>query len=235
MREKILVVVQFIVWLLPASKVKNAWLRALGHPVDSDATARTNVVWRVRLVALERGSRLGRWNIVKNVGALCLGEDASIGRLNVLSAHPVFTRLLSDGGTLVLAHHAKITSRHQIDCSGGVTIGAFASVAGHQTRIMSHSVDLTRNAQAAHPVRIGERSFVGTRALILGGAWLPDRSVLAAGSVLVKSKGTPEPGLWGGVPASHRGAVSGRWFDRSATSTRDVWIPGTDTIIRDAL
>ncbi|MCR2823964.1 acyltransferase [Microbacterium sp. zg.Y909] len=222
-----------IIWVLPASGAKNALLRALGHAVDARATARSNLVWRVGRFTVAPDARVGRWNVFKNLREVRLGESAAIGRWNLFSAHPVFVRLLPDGASLRLDSHAKITSRHQLDCSGSVTLGAFASLAGHQSRVMSHSVDLAHDAQAAFPVRIGERSFVGTRVLILGGAVLPARSVLGAGSVLVRSRAAdPEPGLWAGVPARHRGPVSGAWFDRERTSTGDVWLADTDTIVK---
>ena len=233
MRDRVRSVALLVVWMLPASTAKNALLRALGHAVHARATARSNLVWRVDGFAMAPDARIGRWNVFKNISAVHIGESAAIGRWNLVSAHPVFVRLLPGGASLRLDAHAKITSRHQLDCSGSVTLGAFASLAGHQSRVMSHSVDLRHDAQAALPVRIGERSFVGTRALILGGAVLPPRSVLGAGSVLVRSReDDPESGLWAGVPARHRGPVSGAWFDRDRTSTSDVWLTESDTIVK---
>lgn len=232
MPEKVRDLLLLALWLLPASQVKNALLRRAGHRVHPTAVARSSVVWRVRSVELGPRAAFGSANVVKNMSRIRLGEDAMIGRWNLVSSHPLFVRHLPDGGSLILGDHAKITSRHQLDCSGSVTLGPFASIAGHQSRVMSHSVDLTRNAQAAFPVTIGERAFVGTRVLILGGAVLPPRSVLGAGSVLTRARPDPEPGLWAGVPARHRGPVSGAWFDREETSTHDLWIAETDTIVR---
>jgi len=232
MPEKVRDLLLLALWLLPASQVKNALLRRAGHRVHPTAVARSSIVWRVRSFELGPQASFGSANVVKNMSRISLGEDAMIGRWNLMSSHPLFVRHLPDGGSLVLGDHAKITSRHQLDCSGSVRLGAFASIAGHQSRVMSHSVDLTRNAQAAFPVVIGERAFVGTRVLILGGAVLPPRSVLGAGSVLTRSRPDPEAGLWAGVPARHRGPVSGAWFDRAETSTHDLWIPETDTIVR---
>jgi acetyltransferase-like isoleucine patch superfamily enzyme len=164
-----------------------------------------------------------------------LADHAAIGRPNVISAHPVYQRLYPDGAALTLGSHAKITSRHQLDCSGTVTIGDYASVAGHQTKILTHSVDVRRDAQVAHPVAIGAYSLVGARALLLGGAVLPDHSVLGAGSVLTRSRTAPEPGLWAGVPATLRGSVEGKWFSRSATGTSRLYIPSTGETVEGAI
>ncbi|MEH3090306.1 MAG: GDSL-type esterase/lipase family protein, partial [Microbacterium arborescens] len=196
--------------LLPAGRVKNALLRRAGHRIHPTAQARSSIVWRVGSFEMAAGASFGSANVVKNMREIRLGQSAMIGRWNLVSSHPLFVRHLPHGGSLVLGPHAKVTSRHQLDCSGSVSLGAFASLAGHQSRVMSHSVDLARNAQAAFPVVIGERSFVGTRVLILGGATLPDRSVLGAGSVLTRSRPDPEPGLWAGGagPPARRGRGS---------------------------
>ncbi|KAA9084084.1 acyltransferase [Microbacterium radiodurans] len=231
MSDKVRDVVRLVLWLLPAGAAKNALLRRAGHRVHPTARARPSIVWRVGSFELAPHSSFGFANVVKNMREIRLGRDAMIGRWNLISSHESFVRHLPTGGALVLGDHAKITSRHQLDCSGSVSLGPFASVAGHQSRVMSHSVDLARNAQTALPVVIGERSFVSTRVLVLGGAVLPARSVLGAGSVLIRARGVPEPGLWAGVPAKLRGPVSGAWFEREETSTHDLWIPATDTIV----
>ncbi|RKE59408.1 hypothetical protein [Microbacterium sp. AG238] len=231
MPDKVRDLLRLALWLLPASRLKNALLRRAGHRIHTTARARASIVWRVASFELDPGATFGSANVVKNMREIRLGRDAMLGRWNLISSHPLFLRHLPEGGRLVLGDHAKITSRHQLDCSGSLTLGAFASLAGHQSRVMSHSVDLQRNAQAAFPVVIGERSFVGTRVLILGGAVLPPRSVLGAGSVLTRARGVPDAGLWAGVPATLRGTVSGAWFDRRETSTHDLWIPATDEIV----
>ncbi|MBC7632277.1 DapH/DapD/GlmU-related protein [Aeromicrobium sp.] len=224
-------IAQLLAWLLPASSAKNTLLRAVGHNVHQTARARVNVVWKVEAFAMNPNSRIGLGNIVKNMRSVSLGEGSSIGRLNVVSSHPVFVRNYPSGATLTLDAKSKVTSRHQLDCSGSVHVGELSSIAGHQTRVMTHSIDIERDAQAAHPVHIGDRSFVGTRCLILGGAALPSRSILAAGSVLPRRSGDSPSGLWAGVPAQYKAPVSGAWFERKSMSTSRLWIPETDTVI----
>ena len=225
---------RFAAWLLPASPRKNALLRRLGHDVAPTATARSSVVWRVERITLASGSRIGRWNLIKNMREISIAEKASIGRLNVVSSHPVYARLYPDGASLRVADHGKITSRHHLDCSGGVTVGSFASVAGSGTTLLTHSVDLRRDAQVARPISVGAYSFVGARCMVLGGAVLPDRSVLGAGSVLTRSREERTAGLWAGVPAAHRGSVAGKWFERAETHTRRVYVPATGEKVEDA-
>lgn len=216
-----------VVWLLPAGTVKNRLLRMLGHDVHATAVVRPNLVWRVRAFEVGPRARVDRGNIFKNLNLVHVGTEASVGRWNSFSTHPSFARLLPSGAQLSLAPRSYITSRHQVDCSGSLHLGELAALAGHQTKVMTHSIDLARNAQTARAVTIGARTFVGARCLLLGGASLPDRSVLAAGSVLTPRANSGESGLWAGVPAVYKRPVDGAWFDRSERGTSDVYIPET--------
>ncbi|MET4705315.1 DapH/DapD/GlmU-related protein [Frigoribacterium sp. UYMn621] len=223
------------VWILPAGHTKNHLLRRLGHFIHPSAIARSNIVLKVSRITMGPGSRIGKWNVIKDLRLVSIGASASIGRLNVISSHPVYKRLYPDGASLSVKSNAFITSRHQLDCSGSITLGSFSTIAGHETKILSHSIDVREDVQVAHPIIIGDRSFVGARCLILGGAFLPERSVLAAGSVLARSKSAGEPGLYAGVPARFRGPVEGKWFGRTATGTSRVFIPATGKTVEDAL
>lgn len=215
-------VARAVVWLAPPSRAKNTLLRALGHDVHPTAAAGSCVVWRVHELVLGPGARLGRHNLLRNLRSVRLEEGASVGRMNILTAHPAFSGN-PGSGTLRVAPHGKITSRHSVDCSAAVTVGAYASVAGRSSTLMTHSVDLSLDAQRARPITIGERSFVGTHAVLLGGAHLPDRSVLGAGALLLPDLPDDKPGgLFAGVPARRRGDVAGRWFERTQTHTRRV-------------
>jgi acetyltransferase-like isoleucine patch superfamily enzyme len=101
---------------------------------------------------------------------------------------------------LIVSRHAAITSRHLIDCTDEVTIGAFSIFAGFRSQILTHSIDLKESRQRCQPVRIGHHCFVGTASVLLAGSALPDGSVLAAHSLLADCCETPNT-LYGGVPA----------------------------------
>jgi acetyltransferase-like isoleucine patch superfamily enzyme len=101
---------------------------------------------------------------------------------------------------LIVGEHSAITHRHFIDCTNSVTIGKFSTVAGLQSQIMTHSVDIAKNRQTSQPVRIGDYCFVGTNCVILGGSVLPNFCVVGAKSLVNKSF-TESYQLYGGVPA----------------------------------
>jgi acetyltransferase-like isoleucine patch superfamily enzyme len=93
-----------------------------------------------------------------------------------------------------------ITKNHHIDCTNLIQIGRFTTVAGYQTQLLTHSIDILKSCQDSAPILIGDYTFIGTNATILGGAILPDYSVLGAKSLLNKPY-SQKWMLYGGVPA----------------------------------
>ena len=95
-----------------------------------------------------------------------------------------------------------------IYCSKQVVIGNHVKIGGG-TRISDsnhHSLDYkirrtsedSKNAKSA-PVIIGDDVFIGANCYIGKGVTIGDRSIVAAGSVVVKS--IPSDEIWGGNPA----------------------------------
>ena len=223
-----------LAWLLPSGAVKRAVLRPFGHVLAADAVARPNLVWRVDRVELAAGARIGRFNGLKQLRLVSLGEGASLGNYNTVSTHPAYRRYFPDGSHLTLAPRSGITSRHTFDCSGGITLDELALVAGRDSLFLTHSLDLKRDAQTTAPIVVGARTFVSTRCTVVGGARVPSRSVVAAGAVVTRARDDQDPGLYGGVPARRIGDVDGAWFERSTGSTRRLYLPATDETVERA-
>lgn len=150
-------------------------------------------------------SSIGHFTVCKDLAIVRMGESSSIGRANWISGYPsrgtdFFAAFPNRSPELTLGEHAAITHRHLVDCTDRITVGAFATVAGYRSQILTHSIDVHRNRQGCAPVAIGAYTFVGTQCIVLGGARLPDFSALAAGSLLTKDERTSHM-LYGGVPA----------------------------------
>ncbi|MBA3274032.1 MAG: acyltransferase, partial [Chthoniobacterales bacterium] len=101
---------------------------------------------------------------------------------------------------LILERHVGISSRHFMDCTSSIRIGAYATIGGFRSQMLTHSIDLEAGRQSSAPIEIGDYCFVGTEAVMLGGSSLPHHSVLGAKSLLNKKWDTPFQ-LYGGVPA----------------------------------
>ena len=168
------------------------------------------------------GTRIGALTLVKGVRRLVLEDHASIGRLNWITAYPAggsphFIHQTDRCPDLLLARHSAITNRHIIDCTDRISIGEFATVAGFRSQLLTHSINLKTSRQEAKPISIGAYTFVGTACTVLGGAALPDCSVLGANSLLNKPL-TDTHRLYGGVPATVQGELdpSLAYFHRPA-------------------
>jgi acetyltransferase-like isoleucine patch superfamily enzyme len=158
-----------------------------------------------RRLIMEENSRIGHFNLCKNIDLLHLGAHAIIGQLNWITGFPTgtsrhFSHQTDRHPELIVETHAAISSRHLIDCTARVRIGAFSNVAGFRSQLITHSIDLEAGRQSAEPIDIGEYCFVGTNCVLLGGSSLPHHSVLGAQSLLNKKWDEPYR-LYGGVPA----------------------------------
>lgn len=185
-------ILKLLVVLLPwrlKRMVLQRWLRFDLHP-----SARIGLSW-VFPAHLTMGpeSSIDHLCVAVHLDRMQLGEESTIGRGNWItgfssgsdSAH--FAHQPERRSVLVLGDHSAITKDHHLDCTSAVTIGAFSTVAGYRTQILTHSIDLTQNRQDSKPISIGDYCFVGTSSVLLGGSALPDRSVLGAKSVLTKA------------------------------------------------
>lgn len=157
-----------------------------------------------RNVFLGKNCTIGAFTVIRNVGSLHLDDFSKIGTFNwIYGLAKIGGKNFSDekdrDSSFILGKHSAVTSRHLIDCIDRVEIGAFTTIAGFRTQILTHEIDLRLNRQSCAPVTIGSYCLVGTGAIILKGSNVPDRCVIAAGSVVYKD--LSEPGfVYGGNP-----------------------------------
>lgn len=203
-------------WIL-RRRVLNFFYGYKIHP-----TARIGLSW-IFPDELEMGERasIGHLNVAVHLARLQLGADALIDRSNWITGYPHgnprhFSHLLDRQPVLVLGAHAAITKQHHFDCTERIEIGPFSTIAGYASQFITHAIDVEENRQSAAPIRIGDYCFVGTNVVVLGGARLPDRSVLGAKALLNKVHATPG-WLYAGVPAVPVKALSAdaKYFHRA--------------------
>jgi acetyltransferase-like isoleucine patch superfamily enzyme len=169
-------------------------------------TSRIGLSWVFpEKLVLEEKASIGSLTVCKHLSLLHLKSHATIGRGNWITGFPPghakhFAHQPGRSPQLIVEEHAAITHRHLIDCTHRVEIGRFSTLAGFQSQILSHSIDLEHCRQSSAPVRIGDYCFVGTNSVILGGSTLPSHSVLGAKSLLNKVYEN-EYSLYAGVPA----------------------------------
>lgn len=193
-----------IVVLLPWFIRRRVLVACYGYEIHS--SARIGLAWVYpKSLIMGPGTHIGHLTVCINLSEVRLEESASIGRGNWVTGFPAghsrhFAHQPDRLARLHLKRHSAITNRHIIDCTAEVVIGEFSTIAGFRSQILTHSIDVMASRQSAHPVRVGARCFIGTNCVILGGAELPDHSVLGASSLLNKTHVATHT-LYGGVPA----------------------------------
>lgn len=176
-----------------------------GYQLAPDSRIGLSWIWPRRLV-LGPGARIGHLNVAIHLDLMVLAAHSEIVRGNWITGFPVgrsdfFGHQKDRKPEFHLGKHSAVTKNHHFDCTARVEIGEFSTIGGYASRFLSHSIDIIKGRQHSEPIQIGAYSFVGTDCTVLGGAALPDYSVLGAKSLLNKAFTAPYH-LYGGVPAT---------------------------------
>lgn len=169
-----------------------------GYKVSTSARIGISYI-NVENFLISDGARIGHFNKIDNLKSVQIDENASIGSWNSISG-PKRVHTFENESCFHLGKYSSITARHRFDCSASVVIGNFTTIAGHGTSIFTHGIDIYENLQSASGVKIGNYCLISSNCLILKGSRLPNKSLLAAGSVLTKAMDA-ELTLYAGQPA----------------------------------
>jgi acetyltransferase-like isoleucine patch superfamily enzyme len=180
-----------MLWFFPWGIRRRLLAKIFGFEIHPTARIGKSIILAKHL-KMDAHSRIHNLVFCKAIDRLEMGEDSGIATLTYITGFSIKCANLFKGVPdrkceLVLGRSAGITSRHFVDCNGGVYIGEFTTVAGIRSQILTHSIDIYTNSQTAKPIRVGKYCFVGTGCILLPGSALPDYSVLGAGSVLAKA------------------------------------------------
>ncbi len=205
-----------LVGVLPASPLKNALLRRLGWRVGADASIGPCLFVRIGSAEVGEGAAIGPFNVVRDLQSFELGDGAIMGQWNWLSAASPLVQGIggSEVGAFRLGRHSAVTSRHYMDASGGIRIGEFTTVAGVRSTIITHGIDLQLSRQSVRGCSIGDYALVGSNVKLVPGAHVPDRSLVAMGSVVIPGLDATDS-LYRGVPATPAAKrLVGKYFSR---------------------
>ena len=204
MPRSLRLIIQVLLFVLPWPLRRRLLQAFFGFEIHPTARIRFAIILAHRLVMKEH-SKINSLTLCKDIDLLAMGPRSGIMALNYITGFPTrgtphFKDEPDRKCELVLGACVGITSRQFIDCNGGVYIDDYATIAGLRTQILTHSVNVHRNRQETHPVRIGKYCFIGTGCIILPGAVLPDYCVLGAGAILNKAYSEKHM-LYAGNPA----------------------------------
>lgn len=162
---------------------------------------------------MEEGSKIGNFNVAIHLSYMHIGRKSTINRGNWITGFPERTKSphfahdMKRRSELIMGKESAITKSHHIDCTNAIHIGDFTTIVGYRSQFLTYSIDIYKGIQDRHPIEIGNYCFVSTAVRVLGGAKLPDYSVLGAGAVLSKSY-EESYCLYAGVPAKYVKSIS---------------------------
>lgn len=200
------ILIQIMLFIFPWKIRRSLLCKIFGFQIDKTAKIGLSIILARELI-LEENSNIGSLVICKGIDCFKMHKGSHVGNLMYITGfstlnNSVFQSVHNRHCELIMDEYSTLTSRHFVDCNGGVYIGAFTTIAGIKSQILTHSINVYKNRQEAHPIYIGKYCFVGTGCILLPGTKLPDYSVLGAGSVLTKSYEEPAC-LYAGNPAKN--------------------------------
>jgi acetyltransferase-like isoleucine patch superfamily enzyme len=205
----------------PASRLGLLWRTAAPWSHRASLRSRAAIVWQQfdRCATMDQGVLLG-------VRAWCVNELRESSRIRLRSA-AICRGLLRverfGDGRIELGEHVYIGDDCIVSAAASVSIGAYTLVA-HGVQIFDNDTHPRRadarradwnaimkgpaeeyESIAAAPVRIGREAWIGFNVAVMKGVTIGDRSVVAAGSVVVKD--VPADSVVAGSPARVIGAI----------------------------
>jgi acetyltransferase-like isoleucine patch superfamily enzyme len=223
-----------VVWLMPSCRFKLWALRKLGNFIGTNVSLGINLVIGCGAFSIDDNAIIQIGNVFRNVAHVRMGKSSFMGKWNQITAAPEYQRYSDAVGMLLIAEMAGLTNRHYLDCSGQLILRPNSGIGGIKSVFQTHELDLANNETTIGQIVLEKNAMTGTGCIVLKGAHVPERSVLAAGSVLPKARddaAMPTSGLYGGAPARYiREIKNMAWWDRDVFATPVT--PFDDTAFR---
>lgn len=172
--------------VLPQPLKRALFRHVLGWNVAADAYVGLSYIG-AEAVTLGPGSRIGHFNIVRNLRTLELGLGAFIKDFNQIFGCPPVG--VPSEPSFRLGVGGAVMSRHFFEAGGGITIGDGATIGGRGTHVYTHSLIMPE----------GGEPFIGNREMVIGAGAkvfanailvhcsIPPGAHVAAGAVVTKS------------------------------------------------
>ena len=209
-----------IVGLLPASRLKNAALRRMGWAIGHNVQIGPCLIAGVERARLGDGVSIGPFNVFRNLAGLECGDDVRLGQWNWFTASG-HMRQAGGSGMLTFGPQSSITSRHYVDCTGGVRVGAYTTIAGERSTLLTHGISWVTSDQTYDSIEIGEYCLLSSNVNVTPGSVVGDRVVVGMGATVAGN--LTEPGLYVQPRAVLvKADLTGKYFQRQLGSVTTV-------------
>jgi acetyltransferase-like isoleucine patch superfamily enzyme len=184
----------------------------MGFEVSPYAVIQSNIFLNIKELKIGDKALIRAWNVFRTV-SLIMEQNTSIGSWNWVTGAAEFRGKSDDSLKFFIREGASVTSRHYIDCSGGVELGKYSLITGVRSTFFSHQIDVELNRQTIQKIYIGSYTLSGSNSKVLPGASVGSKSMVGMGSVIVGKK-YPSNSLIAGVPAVVIKKIRGKFFYR---------------------
>ena len=145
MKSKAKIIFQIMLWLFPWPLRKFFLSKLLKFKLANGARIGYSIVLADEVI-IGKCSAIRNFTIIKNIDRVVLGDYAYILNLNWITGSNTkdqrhFAHVMGRRCELVIGNHSSLTSRHFIDCTGGIKIGSFTTFGGAQSQILTHYID----------------------------------------------------------------------------------------------
>lgn len=168
---------------LPAHRIKNSLLRSLGHQIGRSAVVGPGLFIKIGRISVGEHTRIGPFNVFRGLTSVQLDDFARIGQWNWISASGDLVRA-GGKGSLSIGEHSALTARHYLDCSGGISIGRFTTVAGVRSTFITHGIDWRTAQQRTRSIHVGDYCIISSNTAVAPGTIVGDRLVTGMGATL---------------------------------------------------
>lgn len=210
-----------LIGLAPSSRMKLALLRLLGWRIGDRTSVGPGLYLRLKTVTLGNDVRLGPFNVIRDMSEVTVESRGRIGQWNWVSAAVPLVDARG-GGFLRIGADSAVTSRHYMDCSGGVTIGHHTTVAGVRSTFITHGIAWKTAEQTSDGISIGNYCIISSNVAIAPGTSVEDRVVIGMGSVVSREVGPKGSLHVGGRAAAVKHDLQGAYFSRERGYIRNI-------------
>ena len=151
--------------------------------------AAAEIMWRGRMAHFGHRSIIERPALVSGHGSIRIGDHVHIWGFSRLQAFNVSDGAdrISIGNGTVIQPHAHIAAADSIEIGAQVLMASHVYITDHDHDFSDPGAPVVSNRKlVVDPVRIGDRAWLGERAMVLKGVSIGESSIVGAGAIVTK-------------------------------------------------
>ncbi len=168
--------------LTPSSKLKNFFFRRLGFEIDKTASIGISIFWNVHHFKSKKMSQVGNFNVFRDLKSIYLEEFALIGNLNWFCSN--LEDIAVTEAALEMNSGSVITSRHYLDCAGGLVFMANSGLLGVRSTVMTHGLIPQTKQQSYARTVIGANTLIGSNSVVVPNTQVADDCFFGMGALV---------------------------------------------------